>query len=360
MRKYHVFSLLFILLAGLFTSCSKMDSTFRDYVVPGGITYVGRADSIAVHPGRERIKITWLRGADPKVNRAVVYWNNKKDSLVVPVTQTNPTDTVTAYINPMPEGTYSFNIYTYDEKKNSSIRVDLQGSSYNTLYESVILPRVIGYARPTGDDVKMMWLRGDAENIATEINYINLAGVSQRIMFPGTQDSILLPGVREGSSLTYRSLYKPTPLSMDTFYTSYVVRPLNIAYAKAVLTSSAGSAPNVAANITDNLPATFWQPQAADRTDDKKVWVTVDLKAPKEFNQVKHFFTVGASLLDGYKIQVSDNNATWETVYTKASSPTTAEDVSFPAVTRRYVRLEFSIKTDGNLNITEVEVYNKK
>lgn len=359
MRKYHVFSLLFVLLAGLFTSCSKMDSTFADYVVPGGIIYVGRADSIAVHPGRDRIKITWLRGTDPKVSKAVVYWNNKNDSLVVPVTQKNPTDTVTAYISPMAEGTYSFNIYTYDEKKHSSVRVDLQGSTYNILYESVILPRVIGYARPMGDDLRMLWLKGDPENIATEINYIDLAGVSKQVILPGNNDSLFLQGVREGSSLTYRSLYKPTPLSMDTFYTAYVVRPLNIAFGKTALTSSANGA-NVGVQAVDNLTTTFWQPTQADRIDaDKKVWITVNLNAPKEFNQVKHFISAGATSLDGYKILGSDDNNVWQTLYTKTGAPTAAEDISFPTATKRYVRLELSVRADANIQVAEIEIYKK-
>ena len=359
MRKYPVFSLLPILLAILIISCSKMEDTFKEYVVPNGITYVGKADSIAVFPGRARIKITWLRGTDPNTRQAVIYWNNKNDSLVIPVTQTDPKDTVTALINNLPEGSYAFNIFTRDDAKNASIRVDVQGSTYGTIYESAILPRVLGSARVTGNDVKLGWPKGEPTSFSTEINYIDLAGVSQRTYLPAIQDTIILTNVKEGSSVTYRSLYKPTDLTIDTFYTAYSSRALNLASGKTVLQSSAAGA-NPGSLAIDGLTNTFWQPLAADRTDDKKVWLTIDLNAPKEFNQVKHFFSVGAALLEGYKILVSDNNTMWETVYEKTTAPTTAEDVSFPAVTRRYVRLEFSIKTDGNLNVTEFEVYNKQ
>jgi len=359
MRKYPVFSLLPILLAILIISCSKMDDSFKEYVVPNGITYVGKADSIAVFPGRGRIKITWLRGTDPNTRQAVIYWNNRNDSLVIPVTQTNPKDTVTAMINNIPEGSYAFNIYTRDDAKNSSIRVDVQGATYGTLYESTILSRALGSARVIGNDVKLGWPKGEPTSFSTEINYIDLAGLQQKTYLPASQDTIILTGVKAGSSITYRSLYKPTALSIDTFYTAYSSRALNIATGKTVLQSSAAAA-NPGSLVIDGLTTTFWQPLAADRTDDKKVWLTIDLQAPKEFNQVKHFFSVGAALLESYKIQVSDNNATWENVYEKATAPTTAEDVSFQVVTRRYVRLEFTIKTDGNLNVTEVEVYNKK
>lgn len=359
MRKYPVFSLLPILLAILIISCSKMDDTFKEHVVPNGITYVGKADSIAVFPGRQRIKITWLRGTDPNTRQAVIYWNNKNDSLIIPVTQTNPKDTVAVSINNLPEGSYAFNIYTRDDAKNSSIRVDVQGSTYGTLYESTILSRALGSARVTGDDVKLGWPKGEPTSFSTEINYIDLAGLSQRAYLAASVDTIILTGVKEGSSLSYRSLYKPTPLTIDTFYTAYTIRPLDLAVGKTVTASSAAAA-NPGSLVVDGLKTTFWQPLVTDRTDDKKVSLTVDLKAPKEFNQVKHFFSVGAALLEGYKVLVSDNNTTWETAYEKTTAPTTAEDVTFPAVIKRYVKLEFTIKTDGNLNVTEVEIYNKK
>jgi hypothetical protein len=359
MRKYSVFSLLPVMLAILIISCSKMDDSFKEYVVPNGITYVGRADSVAVFPGKQRIKITWLRGTDPNTRKAVIYWNNKNDSLVIPVTQTNPKDTVTAMINNLPEGSYAFNIYTYDDAKNSSIRVDVQGSTYGTVYESTILSRALGSARVMGDDVKLGWPKGEPTSFATEINYTDLAGLPKRTYLPAAVDTIILTGVKEGSTLTYRSLYKPTNLSIDTFYTVYSSRALNMATGKTVLQSSAVAA-NPGSLVLDGLTTTSWQPLAADRTDDKKVWLTIDLKAPKEFNQLRYLISAGATLLDGYKVLGSDDNTVWQTLYEKAGAPTTTEEANFPAVTKRYVRLELSVKTDNTIGISELEVYNKK
>ncbi|SIO39979.1 DUF4998 domain-containing protein [Chitinophaga niabensis] len=356
MQKYPVCRLLLpALLAVLFISCSKMDATYKDYVVPNGITYVGRADSINVYPGRSRIKLTWLRGTDPKTTQAVVYWNNKADSLVFPVPQKNPKDTVSVMLTNMQENTYTFNIYTMDADKNRSIRVDVQGTVYNTVYESVILSRPIGSVAIAGDDVTLNWLAGDTASFSTEINYVDIAGVAKRTYIAANETSILLEDVREGSSVTFRSLYKPSPLSLDTFYTAYTSRPLNMAIAKPVKQSSSTATTLVDGNLT-----TFWQPLAADRTDDKKVWVTVDLKAPKAFNQVKHYWTVGNTLIQSYKVLASNDEAIWETLYEKTSAPALTEDANFNTVTRRYVRLEFTIKTDGNLNVTEFEVYNKQ
>ena len=37
--------LVMLLLLGTFTACEQMDATFDEYVVPGGITYTGKASA---------------------------------------------------------------------------------------------------------------------------------------------------------------------------------------------------------------------------------------------------------------------------------------------------------------------------
>ncbi|RPE14087.1 hypothetical protein EGT74_11430 [Chitinophaga lutea] len=358
MQKYSVYSLLTMLLAILSISCSKMDATFREYVVPGGITYVGKADSVAVYPGRERLKITWRRGTDPNTRSAVVYWNNKKDSLIVPVKETNAPDVVTAMIDKLPEGTYTFQIYTRDAQNNSSIRVDVQGTSYGRIYESTILSRPISSVKISGSNVVMNWLAADTASFSTEIKFIDQAGVEQKVFLPASEDDITLPNVKEGSYITYRSLYRPSPRSLDTFYTVYESRPLNMAAGKTVKTSSAQGT-NTGALAVDELTTTNWQPTDADRKDaDKTVWISIDLKAPKEFNAIR-FLRAGAGVLKSCKVLGSDNETTWAPLFEKTSGFTTTEDISFNTATRRYVRIEYVFETDGTFNIPEVEIYKR-
>src|SRR5690554_2300837 len=49
------------------SSCKKMDATYRDYVAGGEVVYVSKADSVAMHSGNNRMLLTWVRGANPKV-----------------------------------------------------------------------------------------------------------------------------------------------------------------------------------------------------------------------------------------------------------------------------------------------------
>src|SRR3546814_2920667 len=69
--------LAFVLVSG----CAKQDDTYRQFLDKGEIVYVGKADSVQVFPGKNRLKLSWLILADPNVSKAKVFWNNHSDSL---------------------------------------------------------------------------------------------------------------------------------------------------------------------------------------------------------------------------------------------------------------------------------------
>src|SRR5690606_25633862 len=91
--------------------CGKMDDTYRDFVKDGRIIYAGKPDSLMVLPGRNRLVLTWVQQADPKVTDAVVYWNNRIDSLKVDIPKASGERRVNVPFEEMAEGTYQFEIY---------------------------------------------------------------------------------------------------------------------------------------------------------------------------------------------------------------------------------------------------------
>lgn len=206
-------------------SCSKMDDTYRQFVVPDGLTYVGKANPVFINSGRKRVKISWLRGTDQKLTMARIYWNNRADSLDVPVTATNPLDTISVFINNLSEGSYSFFIYTYDANKNSSIRVDVLGVVYDTTYERSLLNRVVTSVRKAGDTAIVSILTLDTTSLGTRFSYINRAGNPVDLLVRRDSLNARLPGINTDTSFTYVTLYKPDKSSLDTFYTSSGIYP---------------------------------------------------------------------------------------------------------------------------------------
>ena len=358
MRKYAIHCLVCVIAALLLAACSKMDKTFKDYVVPGGVTYTGKVTNVQVFSGRERIKLAWIRGTDPNVTKAIIYWNNNADSAVVPIKQGTPQDTISVLIDKLKEGTYNFSIYTADDFGHRSIRVDAQGRSCGAGYQSSLLIRPLATSTPIAKDALLSFMAADTSSV-TEVNYTDENNKAQTVYLSHKQDKIQLLNVKPGSAYTFRSVFLPSKPALDSFYTDFAtgVIPANLAIGKTI-TASSEVAGSIAANLIDRDLTSFWAPTAADRTDDKKVSVTIDLKTAQTFNQVKQYWRKGSEFIASYKIQGSDNGTTWKDLFSKTTGPGSTEDVTFQAATNRYVRIEFTIgTTDGEVNINEIEIY---
>ena len=150
--------------------------------------------------------------------------------------------------------------------------------------------------------------------------------------------------------------------AIDNFYTGYTEVTevyVNLALNKDVHKSSDGSSGR-ASNAVDGDFLTMWQPSSGDRSD-KNTWLTVDLGSAMPFNEVNLYYTKDQAKVTAYEILYSDDNDTWKTAFTSSDSPQEVENVRFPRVTARYVRLSHMLKDTGsNVNLGEIEVWNKK
>lgn len=371
MKKHLIYRSMFYLLLGALTaSCSKMDATYKPFVVPNGISYIGKADSVHVYSGRNRVKITWLRGTDPKATGAVIYWNNKADSIAFPLTAEDPNDTVSIIIDDLPEGSYTFNIYTLDNTGHTSIRVDVLGTSYDSLYESALLIRPVDSVTAGGRDATIKWLTADQTSIGSELDYTDSTGKKHHLIVSSDSVTTVLKDYKFGTFFTYRTLYKPDSLAIDTFYTpfdSMLVEPpppppaenVNLALHKTIADKSSDGSKGRATELLDGDQSTFWQPLSADRRDDSKVWVVIDLGEAAAFNELTQYWTTGSGHIDAYYILYSADNSVWDTAYKSASGPDAGDNkATFPTVTARYVKLVLHFADDGNVNIAEVGIYN--
>src|SRR5690606_36982572 len=128
-----------ILVAVSLASCGKMDETYKDFIKDGTIVYIGKADSSKYFPGNERVKLYFLL-ADPKVSQAKIFWNNKRDSLTIPITKATSVDTMNAVLTNLEHGIterkYLFEIYTYDTYGNRSIKVQLPARGYGSFFQT--------------------------------------------------------------------------------------------------------------------------------------------------------------------------------------------------------------------------------
>lgn len=222
MKKIYQFKFRWFLLMVLVFGCKKMNSTYEQYKVPGGITYAGKATSPIAYSGRNRIKIAWQRGADPNVAKAKIYWNNYQDSVNVPITQNM--DTVSALIENLAEQQYNFIIKTYDTKGNVSVPVELIGESFGEKYEAYLVRRPVISSEV--DENGILTITWDQANVsggayATDVKYTDRDGQQkiQRCLI--SESSFQITNYKMGTSYEYRTVYRPSEYSIDSFFTIY-------------------------------------------------------------------------------------------------------------------------------------------
>lgn len=225
--KYKITAFYIAAMAMIITACSKMDDYKDEFLAGGSITYPGKMDSVKVLSGRNRVKITGLFTSDPKIVKYTVFWNSKQDSIVVPVKRTSGVDSVSVFINNLPEGIMSFEIRTYDAKGNISIPVTIAGNVYGDRYQSSLINRAVKKAELQTDMSALInWadVNSDAGVMAMQIKYTDTSAIEHDTIIRSASQNLVtsLPALnRSATFFNYRTAYLPNATAIDTFYVDY-------------------------------------------------------------------------------------------------------------------------------------------
>lgn len=297
-KKHICLPVLFSLLLGIavlgIASCSKMDATYKDFWKDGEHTYPAIPDSLKVYPGKNRIEITWLILGDPTVSKAKIFWNNRADSTEIPIERSSSSnvDTVRAMLDNMPEGTYTFDIYTYDDEGNQSISKTVTGKVYGDGYISSLLTRLISKPVFLNDSLTIVWGDpADETSIGVEIVYTDVSGAERHLEVPADADTTVVTDYdfNADKSFAYRTVYLPDSMSIDTFYTAYSTvkvkdigsPPIDFPKTGWTITASSfdsrsGASYRPPQNTIDENPSTIWVNQISPQTDYPH-WLMVDM-----------------------------------------------------------------------------------
>ncbi|SFB90601.1 F5/8 type C domain-containing protein [Parapedobacter composti] len=254
------------LLVMIVSACGKMDETFREFVKGGRIIYAPTpGDSLKVHPGKNRLQLSWPAAPDPKVSEAHIYWNGRQDSLVANI-KNPPNDTVKIVIDNLQEGTYLFEIYIYDELGNRSVKTDFIANTYGDQYQQTLLVRPVDEALYEGDSVMAVWGGNpSAQAYYSEISYQDVNGNDRLVRAYADADRSVLKEFEFTEFIQYRTVYLPSPLAIDTFYTDWYTQrvkgpPIELEKTGWIATASSQDAAGnrLASNAIDGNPSTIW------------------------------------------------------------------------------------------------------
>lgn len=120
MKYLYKFELILIILmtAG---ACSGQLDTIQEYLDAGETIYAAKMDSVDIRPGYNRVEVTGILKYGMDTEKCVIRWLPDNDSLVVPVQRIDPVDTFRVFIENLSEGTYQFEIVTYNKGGYRSI-----------------------------------------------------------------------------------------------------------------------------------------------------------------------------------------------------------------------------------------------
>lgn len=215
-----------MILAGvlLISACSKQND-YKKYLGNGEILYTGKADSLLVHAGRNRVQLSWLLISDPKISRAKIYWNNRKDSAMLDIKRSSGVDTIRYVIPDLEERAYTFEVYNFDRDGNTSVRSEATGFVYGSLYEDALLTRAFSNAEMKDGQAEISWVNIDTTGgiIGMQLQYTTSDNVAHDTIVAAEPEAqvTVLANYLSMSSFRYRTLYQPDKQAVDTFYTPF-------------------------------------------------------------------------------------------------------------------------------------------
>jgi Domain of unknown function/Domain of unknown function (DUF5013) len=216
-----IFYYSFIALALLMASCSKMDD-YKKFTDNKLVVYPGKPDSLRVFSGRNRALVKFLLISDPNIVKATIYWNNRANKQDVGINRGKGIDTISAIVSPLPEGNYSFEVFTFDKSGNKSVASLKQGATYGDVYEKSLLNRILESVvyQPSSGSTILNWRASDAGSVGVDITYTTLSGVSRTKRVSKSATQFILTDNDPATSIQYRTLFLPDSLAIDTFYSA--------------------------------------------------------------------------------------------------------------------------------------------
>lgn len=208
-------------------SCSKeQDRTYYDYIKDGAIVYTGRADSLKAFAGDGRVMLKWYLPSDQNITGCKIFWNFGADSLIMAVKKSPKPDTIQVPIS-LQEGSYNFEVVTFDKQGHTSIKAEAIGNSYGANFKATLSNRPIRtFTKVTASNsINIAWVGKDDKCLGTEWSYTGRDQQPKRYFsrqVTGDQaDTTLISSCDLTKPVTYRTLFAPETQAVDTFYTDY-------------------------------------------------------------------------------------------------------------------------------------------
>ena len=211
----------------ILSSCNKMDDIQRKYAERAEQVYLGKVDSIVSYPGFNRAKLTWYISADPRIDRTIIYWNLRKDSLVkefAPTSSGIHKDSI--LMENLPEGSTLYEFRNVNSEGQTSLytstSVTVWGSKFTEgLHARKLTAFDFDYSRSVYALALSPAVMGDSV-VYSQIIYKNSLGEDETIRIERDTITVELADFPDGGAFRFRTVFFP-PQGIDTVYDDYAI-----------------------------------------------------------------------------------------------------------------------------------------
>lgn len=352
----------------IFSACSDMNELHDVYLRDGEITYVGRVDSIRSFSGHERVLIQyWI--TDPRVKKLHIFWNQKRDSVVVSVPPHDPIDSLEVLIGngngEITEGDHTFFFYSYDDKGHRSVVFESLINVFGDRYQTSLINRPIKNVNlNTENGLIIIWGGSiNTDEIGVKVSYFDINSNLKDLFISSDslKNPIVFNDIDVTKSITYKTAYLPSEFAIDTFYTDVaepikVLKTTNVALHKNTTVSDMLNSNFPGANAVDGIvsSASRWV-----STSSGEHWIEVDLEKPYPIQSFKTYNGSGNTpnmAIANFMFQAYLNGS-WVTLTNVTNNTNHSYGATFNEVTADKVRLFIPNYPDNTVRLFELEVY---
>ncbi|WP_257668330.1 DUF4998 domain-containing protein [Parapedobacter tibetensis] len=209
----------------LFSSCDKMNDIQQEWAGLAEQVYLGKVDSVKYFPGFGRAKIVWYIGSDPKVERTIIYWNMRQDSIVKEFVRQGPgVQKDSVILDNLPEGSTLFEFRNVNGNGETSLYSTATVTVWGSEYAGGLRARTVNafdfdYSQSLFELGFSPATVGDSV-VYSQIIYTNSLGQERTLQVERETNSIELTNFPDGGEFRFRTVFFP-PQGIDTVFNDY-------------------------------------------------------------------------------------------------------------------------------------------
>ena len=208
-------------------ACTPQDSEYKElYDGAIGVDYPQMAFNLTVEAGYQTAKLSWDAPVSPTCKEAVVYWNNKADSLVVNLAdQKNKSDRrVSVVLDDLPEGDYTFEVVIKDSVGNCSRASQVLASVVGPSIFASLANRMVNAASLSeiNNAAVVQWGDKTNQSVYSEFRYYNNEGRQTTVKVGNSDNKTIIKDLDmvDIKDFEYRTVFV-VPSIPDTLYSDW-------------------------------------------------------------------------------------------------------------------------------------------